>query len=71
MAALKKLEEYNEKDNLDIIIIARGGGSFEDLIRLTLKLKSHGEATKWLFDKGINPSEDSFEKRCCNGALSA
>tara|TARA_X000001036_G_scaffold120003_1_gene113525 strand:+ start:3200 stop:4441 length:1242 start_codon:yes stop_codon:yes gene_type:complete len=31
MAALKKLEEYNEKDNLDIIIIARGGGSFEDL----------------------------------------
>ena len=39
------------------------GGSFEDLIRLTLRLKSHGEATKWLFDKGINPSENSFEKR--------
>jgi len=32
------------------------GGSFEDLVRITLRLKSHGDATKWLVDKGLDPS---------------
>ena len=31
------------------------GGSFEDLIRLTLRLKSKDDTTKWLTNKGVNP----------------
>ena len=31
------------------------GGSFEDLVRLTLRLKSKDDTTKWLTNKGVNP----------------
>ena len=34
------------------------GGSFEDLIRLSLRLKSKDDTTKWLTNKGVNPEEE-------------
>jgi len=36
------------------------GGTLEDLIRLTLRLKSKEDTTKWLINKGVNPN---FEAR--------
>ena len=36
------------------------GGTLEDLIRLTLRLKSKEDTTKWLINKGVNPD---FETR--------
>ena len=34
------------------------GGSFEDLIRLSLSLKSKGDTTKWLINKGLDPTKE-------------
>jgi len=36
------------------------GGTLEDLVRLTLRLKSKEDTTKWLINKGVNPN---FEAR--------
>ncbi|HIL27257.1 MAG TPA: toprim domain-containing protein [Nitrospinaceae bacterium] len=35
------------------------GGSLEDLIRITLRLKSKSDTTSWLVNKGINPDQQA------------
>jgi len=35
------------------------GGSFEDLIRLSLSLKSKGDTTKWLINKGVDTTSEA------------
>jgi hypothetical protein len=35
------------------------GGSFEDLIRLSLSLKSKGDTTKWLINKGVDIASEA------------
>jgi len=34
------------------------GGSFEDLVRLSLRLKSKDDTTKWLTNKGVSPTSE-------------
>jgi hypothetical protein len=35
------------------------GGSFEDLVRLSLRLESKNDTTKWLTNKGVNPTVET------------
>jgi hypothetical protein len=35
------------------------GGAFEDLVRLSLRLESKNDTTKWLTNKGVNPTVET------------